>query len=124
MRLLIDEMYSATIAERLRQAGHDAISVTEHADMVGLDDSAVCDLAVAGLRAVVTENAADFLRIVETRLASGEHVPTLVITSNRSFPRRSRSFLGRAVRALSSFCDEHSEADSQAGAVHWLRPID
>jgi len=124
VRLLIDEMYSSAIAERLRQAGHDAVSVTEHPDSIGLDDSAVCDLAVASGRAVVTENAADFLRIAQLRAASGEPVPTLVITSNRSFPRHGRSFLGRAVRALGSFCDEHRDDDPLAGAVHWLSPMD
>ena len=123
MKLLIDEMYPRAIAERLRQVGHDAVSVTEDADLVGLDDAAVCDLAVSSRRAVVTENAADFLRIVKHRAANGERVPTLVITSNRSFPRHSRSFLGRAVRALASFCNAHGEDDPQAGAVHWVRPI-
>lgn len=124
MKLLIDEMYTPAIAKRLRQAGYDAISVTEHTDLVGLDDSAVCDLAVSSSRAVVTENATDFLRILKTRAASGAPVPTLVTTSNRSFPRHPRSFLGRAVRALESFCDQHRGDDPQAGAVHSLRPLD
>ncbi len=123
MKLLIDEMYPRAIAERLRQAGHDAVSVTEDVGLIGLDDAAVCDFAVSSRRAVVTENAADFLRIVKQRAASGESVPTLLITSNRSFPRHSRSFLGRAVRALASFCDTHADDDPQTGAVHWLRPI-
>ncbi len=123
MKLLIDEMYPRAIAERLRKAGYDVVSVTENAEMVGLDDSAVCDLAVSSKRAVVTENAADFLRIAKQRTAAGEPVPTLVITSNRSFPRHSRSFLGRAVHALKSFCDEHEEPDPQGGGVHWLRPM-
>lgn len=124
MKLLIDEMYTTAIAKRLRQAGHDAVSVTDDPDLAGLDDSAVCDLAISTTQAVVTENAADFLRIVKLRAAAGELVPTLVITSNRSFPRHSRSFLGRVVRALASFCDDHQGDDLQAGAVYWLRPID
>ena len=121
MKLLLDEMYPRTVAERLRHAGHDAVAVTEHAELTGLDDAAVCEVAVSTGRVVVTENAADFLRIVQGRAASGEPTPTLLITSNRSFPRHTRSFIGRAVRALGSFCDDHAGDDAQAGAVHWLR---
>jgi hypothetical protein len=91
--------------------------------LIGLDDAALCDVAVSSRRAVVTENAADFLHIVKQRAAAGEPVPTLVITSNSSLPRHSRSFLGRAVRALGLFCDAHVDDDPLAGAVYWLRPI-
>jgi predicted nuclease of predicted toxin-antitoxin system len=122
VRLLLDEMYPADIAKRLRHGGHDAVAVTEDPASVGLDDSAVFDLAVRTRRAVVTENAADFLRLARQRAAAGEPVPTLVITSNRSFPRHDRRFIGRAVRALGSFCTERPGDDPQAGAVHWLRP--
>jgi predicted nuclease of predicted toxin-antitoxin system len=123
VKLLIDEMYPAVIAQRLRQAGHDAIAVTEDAGTIGVDDTTVFDLAVRGRRAVVTENAADFLRIAKQRAAKGDPVPTLVITSNRSFPRHARGFIGRAVRALTSFCAEHPGDDPQAGAVHWRHPL-
>lgn len=121
--MLIDEMYPPVIAERLRTARHDAVSVIELPDLVGLDDGQVCERAVSESRAVVTENAADFLTLVKQRAAVGHPVPSLVITSNRSFPRHSRPFIGRAVRALAAFCDAHPEDDPQAGAVHWLRPI-
>lgn len=123
MKLLIDEMCPAAIADRLRSAGHDAVSVLELRDVVGQDDAQVCERAVADGRAVVTENAVDFLALVRGRAAVGEPAPTLVITSNRSFPRRQRSFVGRALRSLVAFCDAHPEEDPQGGAVHWLRPI-
>jgi predicted nuclease of predicted toxin-antitoxin system len=122
VKLLIDEMYPAVIAERLRLAGHDASAVSEDPSTAGLDDNAVFDLAVEGRRAVVTENAADFVRIAREHAAAGGPVPTLVMTSNRSFPRHSRAFVGRAVRALTELCVEHPGDDPQAGAVHWLRP--
>lgn len=122
MRLLIDEMYPPLIAERLRQAG-DAVSVIELADLIGQDDAQVCDFAISDRRAVVTENAADFLVVVKQRAAVGDSAPSLVITSNRTFPRHSRSFVGRAVRALTAFCEAHPDDDPEAGAVHWLRPL-
>lgn len=122
MKLLIDEMYPPVIAERLRSAGHDAVSVIELTDLVGQDDAQVGDFALADNRAVVTENAADFLALAKERSTLGQASPTLVITSNRSFPRHAASFIGQAIRALVGFCDTHPEDDPQAGAVHWLRP--
>ena len=122
MKLLIDEMYPRAIAEHLRKAGHDAISVQEDPGARALDDSAVCGLALSAGRAVVTENAADFLRILRYRAATGEPAPALVITSNRSFPRHSAPFVGQAVRALCAFCETHQEADAASGAVYWLQP--
>ena len=121
--LLIDELYPSVMAVQLRRVGHDATSVTEDPESTGLDDARVCDLAVAAGRAIVTENAADFPRIVKERAATGRAVPTLLITTNRSFPRHSRSFVDRAVRALASFCEEHADDAPDAGAVHWLRPM-
>lgn len=123
MRLLIDEMYPPIIAAQLRQAGQDAVSVHDDASMRGLDDSAVCGLALSAGRAVVTENAADFLRILRYRVAAGQPAPTLIVTSNRTFPRHSGAFIGQAVRSLCAFCDSHKGADAAAGAVHWPQPI-
>ncbi len=122
MRLLIDEMYPAAIAEQLRKAGHDAVSLHDDPETRALDDPAVCGLALSAGRAVVTENAADFLRILRYRAAAGEPAPALVITSNRSFPRHSASFVGHAVRALCDFCETHQGADAASGAVYWLQP--
>lgn len=123
MKLLLDEMYPPVIAERLREAGHDAVSVIELADLIGQDDERVCEFAVSSVRCVVTENAADFLVLAKQRSALGQGTPSLLITSNRSFSRHAPSFVGRAMRALTAFCDAHPEEDPQAGAVHWLRSI-
>ena len=122
MRLLIDEMYPPAIAEQLGKAGHDAISVQEDPEARALDDSAVCGLALSAGRALVTENAADFLGILRYRAATGDPAPALVITSNRSFPRHSAVFVGQAVRALCAFCETHQGADAASGAVYWLQP--
>jgi predicted nuclease of predicted toxin-antitoxin system len=127
VRLLIDEMYPPAIAERLRQAGYDAVSVHDAVPahtggLRGSDDSAICAFALSAGRAVVTENAADFLRLLKDRMAVGEPAPALVITSNKSFPRHSASFTGHAVRALRAFCDAHPAPAAPPGAVYWLRP--
>lgn len=116
-------MYPPAIAQRLRTAGHDVLSVVEQPELVGRDDLEVWRDAATHRRAVVTENAADFLAISKQASAAGEVSPSPVVTSNRSFPRHARSFIGRAVRALARFCDEHPDDDLQAGAIYWLRPI-
>ena len=123
MKLLIDEMYPPAVAEQLRKAGHDAVSVQDDPNVRGLDDPALCGLALTSGRAVVTENTADFLRIIRDRVAAGEPAPALVITSDRSFPRHSASFTGRAVRALCGFREAHQGADPASGAVYWLQPL-
>lgn len=123
MKLLIDELYPRVIAERLRADGYDALSVVEQPDLAGRDDLEVSQFATEHRRAIFTENAADFRAISKQASAAGEASPSLIITSNRSFPRHSRSFVGRAMRALAAFCDEHPEDDAQAGAVFWLRPV-
>jgi predicted nuclease of predicted toxin-antitoxin system len=122
VRLLIDEMYPPLIAQRLREAGVDAVSVLEQPELVGADDPLVWEFAASSRRAIVTENAADFLAITRQRAAVDAATPTLVVTSNRAFPRHQPAFIGRALRALTAFCDEHPHDDRQAGAVHWLRP--
>lgn len=123
MRLLIDEMYSPVIAERLRKLGHDALSVIEQPDLAGHDDLEVWAYAVSHRRAIVTENGADFLAIARRGSAMSEPAPSLIITSNRAFPRHSRSFLGQAIRALATVCEGHPGDDAQAGAVHLLRSV-
>ena len=123
MRLLIDEMYPPVIAKRLRVTARDVLSVLEQPELIGSNDLVVWQFAAAHRRAIVTENAADFLAISKQASAASEASPSLIITSNRSLPRHPRSFVGRAVRALASFCDEHPDDDAQAGAVYWLRPI-
>lgn len=123
MRLLLDEMYPPAVAEQLRKAGYDVACILEDPAARGLDDSAVCDMAVAAGRAVVTENAADYLRLVSNRADIGAPAPSLIITSSKSFPRHQPSFTGRAVRALADFCDAHRDADPLAAAIYWLRPV-
>lgn len=122
MKLLVDEMYPPVISERLRMAGHDVVSVLEQAELIGRNDLEIWRFAAAHRRGIVTENAADFLAISKRAGAAGEVSPSLIVTSNHAFPRHPRSFIGRATRALAAFCDAHSDDDTQAGVVHWLRP--
>ena len=62
MRLLLDEMYPASLAEALRIAGVDAATVAE-LGLAGRSDLDVFTAAVADDYVLLTENVADFARI-------------------------------------------------------------
>lgn len=120
MRLLLDEHFSQLVARRLREdGGHDVVAVTERADLVGLPDEALFEVARAEGRALVTENAADFLILVQAAAASGSPHPGLIVTSHRAFPR-SKDSTGRLVTALDTLLTSHPSDEAPAGRVVWL----
>ena len=69
MRLLLDEMYPATLAEQLRARGHDVVSVhdADYHHLEGVPDAEVFAAAIADDRALLTENVADFRRHSQRR---------------------------------------------------------
>ena len=87
MRWLIDEMLPVATATKLRDKGHDAVSVTDLA-MRGATDTEVFDRAVDEDRIVVTENFADFAALVEQRQRNNEPCATVVFVRKSSFPSR------------------------------------
>jgi predicted nuclease of predicted toxin-antitoxin system len=102
VRLLLDEMYSAALAEQLRARGHDVVSVHELDDgrLEGAPDEEVFAAAAAAGRALVTENVPDFRRLEAAAVAQGEPAPPLVFTTSRQFPRGDPRTAGSLVRAL------------------------
>jgi Domain of unknown function (DUF5615) len=102
VRLLLDEMYPAIVAEQLRSRGHDVVSVhdPEHRRLEGASDEELFAAALADNRALVTENVPDFRRLEVDTLARDEAHAALVFTSNRHFPRGQPGTTGRLVEAL------------------------
>jgi hypothetical protein len=102
VRLLLDEMYSAVVAEQLRIRRHDVVSVhdPDHRRLEGVPDEAVFAAALAEERALVTENVPDSRRLEDDALMRGEAHAVLVFTSNRQFPRGEPATIGRLVEAL------------------------
>ena len=101
MKLLIDEMFPAVLAEHLRTRGHDVASVLD--PDVGLQGAPDEDIFIAALsegRALVTENVPDFRRLETAPSAAGETTPILVFTTNRQFPRGDPRTLGRLITSL------------------------
>ena len=86
MKWLIDEMLPAATAEELNALGHDAVSVHDAA-LTETPDDVVYAVAVEQERVLVTENFADFARLLELRVASGEPCVPVVFVRKRNFPR-------------------------------------
>ena len=119
MRLLLDEMFPASIAQALRAGGHDVVAVQDEPDLRQLSDPELFAAAQEAGRAVVTENVKDFVPLVAGHPGAGHF--GLVLTTNRSFPRHRESFVGALAAALGDFLVMHP-GDQPRSLVHWLQP--
>jgi predicted nuclease of predicted toxin-antitoxin system len=117
VRLLIDEMYSPTIADQLRARGHDAIAVHDVPGLGGLADAALLQWAHDHERAVITENVVDFLALHSMWLRSGERHSGIILGSNAAYPRARASTVGALVKALDQLLSEVDRVDTD---VRWL----
>lgn len=101
MRLLLDEMYPTALAEALRKAGIDTVTVAD-LRLAGAPDREVFAAAQATGRAVLTENVADFTRLAAEQATSGGHHAGLLIALSTRFSRRpnGRKPLLAAIRAV------------------------
>jgi hypothetical protein len=116
--LLLDVHHSRLAAERLRQAGHDVVAAADNPAIAGLGDEELLRHATAEGRAVVTENARDFDRIVRLWATTGEHHAGVVFTSPRRFHRGGQGYPQDLVGALQGFLA--SNPDQQRDWIHWL----
>jgi len=120
MRLLLDEMFPAWIAESLRALGHDVIAASDRAELRGLPDHDLFDVAERQARAVVTENVRDFRLLARDAIATGRVHHGLVLTTNRRFSRANQSGL-RALRdALAAFLAEEQIEQPPSNREVWL----
>lgn len=122
MRLLLDEMISATVAEQLRARGHDVLAVQEPdlEHLRGIDDCVLLDHAATDRRAVVTDNTPDFVRCHQRRLDRGQHHYGLLLFANNTFPRhRHDVFVGQLLATLEELLLAHPD-DSDSSRLTWL----
>jgi hypothetical protein len=90
VKLLLDEMYSARLAEALRAANVDATTAAE-LGLAGRSDFDVFAPAVADGYVPLTENVADFARIAADHLTAAQHQPRRadrVVIAILTSPRR------------------------------------
>jgi predicted nuclease of predicted toxin-antitoxin system len=109
VKLLLDDMYSPDVAERLRTRGHDAIAIRERPDLLALTDSELFAAMAEEDRTIVTNNVIDFVPLYRRALAEGSLQAALFLTSDRSMPR-TRAGIGRFVSLLEEFVTGEPQA--------------
>jgi len=119
VKLLIDEMYPAVIAEQVRRRGHDATAVTERHELRALSDGAIFRLCQQERRAVVTENVADFIPLADDADQRGEPHHGLVLVDPAKYPRGNRRTIGRLVTALDGLLADRPGDQPRSGR-DWL----
>jgi hypothetical protein len=104
VRILVDEMYPATVAGALLAAGIDAVTVAD-IRLGGASDPEVFDAAIADGYTVLTENVGDFARIAAEQSTSGGHHHGVLIALSSRFSRRPAG-IGPLIAAIQAIANE------------------
>jgi len=115
--LLLDEMFSESVAAKLRAKHHDVQAVAADPALVGLDDDQILAHAVANGRALVTANIKDFMPLNSQYSASETPHAGLILVSAKAFPQ-DRRYVGAVASALIKLLD--SPTKIQPGLVLFL----
>jgi hypothetical protein len=121
MRLCLDELYTPLIAARLRELGHDVVSVHDRPALLGTPDPELLKLMAAEHRAILTDNVADFMAVITGLALAGDEHYGLLLTSDASMPR-SRNTVGLFVRTLDHYLRGHTADDALRNRIDWLAP--
>jgi hypothetical protein len=103
--LLLDEMFSDTIAQQLRAKGYDVLAVVADPALVALPDDQILARAAATGRALVTANIKDFMPLDAQYRAAGQAHAGLILVSAKTFPQ-DRSYTHAVTAALVSMLDQ------------------
>ena len=115
--LLLDEMFSDTIAQQLRAKGHDVQAVVADPALVSLPDDQILSRAATSGRALVTANIKDFMPLDARYRAAGQAHAGLILVSAKTFPQN-RSYMAAVTSALAALLDQPSQI--KAGQVAFL----
>jgi signal transduction histidine kinase len=125
VRLLLDEMWTPTIALELRKRDFDVIAITEPAHAgryAGNSDDQVFARAQEDGRAVVTDNIADYERARSEWESRGQAHHGLIYALNPPFNRhRGERVIGQMVSALAHFLRTPEAAREPFNRAHYLR---
>jgi hypothetical protein len=117
MKLLLDEMLSAVVAEQLRARGHDVEAVSERRELRGLTDEELFEYAQEADRAVVTYNRDDFLELDRRYRRRDRGHGGIIILNPRRFPQGPGS-IGPLVTSLEVLLAGGRPYES---FIHWLQ---
>lgn len=125
MKVLLDEMWTPTIAVELRSRDLDVVAISEplHADRyAGIPDDEVFVRAQDDGRAIVTDNIADYERARRDWESRGQAHHGVIYALNPPFNRhRGGAVIGQMVRALSAFLSAPGASHEPFNSVHYLR---
>ena len=109
--LLLDEMFSDTIAQQLRAKGHDVQAVVADPSLASLPDDQILSRAAATGRALVTANIKDFMPLDAQYRAAGQAHAGLILVSTKTFPQN-RSYTSAVTSALAALLDEREQIEA------------
>jgi signal transduction histidine kinase len=125
VRLLLDEMWTPTIALELRKRDLDVIAITEPAyagRYAGIDDDEVFRRAQEDGHAIVTDNIADYEQARSDWEIRGQAHYGLIYALNPPFNRhRGERVIGQMVSALAHFLRTPEVAEEPFNRAHYLR---
>lgn len=125
MKLLLDEMWTPTIAIELRKRASDVIAVNEpaHASRyAGVTDDAVFARAQDDGRTIVTDNVSDYERARRDWESRGGSHHGIIYALDPPFNRhRGNSVIGDMVRALQHFLRSPEAKRQPFNRAHYLR---
>jgi len=109
--LLLDEMFSDTIAQQLRAKGHDVQAVVADPSLTSLPDDQILARAAATGRALVTANIKDFMPLDAQYRAAGQEHAGLILVPAKAFPQN-RSYTSAVISALVALLNEHEQIEA------------
>jgi hypothetical protein len=126
VKVVVDEMWTPTIAAELRKRHFDVIAVNEPAHAgryAGILDDEVFARAQTDGRAIVTDNIPDYEKARLDWEAHGAAHHGVIYALNPPFNRhRGDAVIGQMVRALEHFLSSPEAAEEPFNRAHYLRP--
>jgi hypothetical protein len=116
--LLLDEVFSDTIAQHLRAKGHDVLAVVADPTLTALPDDQILAHAASAGRPLVTANIKDFMPLDAGYRAAGHEHAGLILVSAKTFPQ-GRTYTAALASSLSNLLDQPGPIP--AGQVLFLR---
>jgi Domain of unknown function (DUF5615) len=115
--LLLDEMFSDTLAQQLRVKGHHVQAVVADPALASLPDDQILAHATSTRRALVTASLKDFIPLDTAYRAAGHDHAGLILVSAKTFPQ-DRTHTAAITSALITLLDQ--PAQIQPGQVLFL----
>jgi predicted nuclease of predicted toxin-antitoxin system len=117
VKLLLDEMIAAVVAEQLRQRDRHVEAVSERRELRGLPDGDLFQFAQAAQRSLVTYNRDDFLDLDHRFRSQDRRHNGIVILNPSRFPQGSVS-IGNLISSLDQLIVAGAPYES---FIHWLQ---